>query len=61
MKFNIQHMGAEQDVELSWLSSITNAAELLHIATLEVGEAITLQCGSARLRASAPVHVRRVS
>ena len=61
MKFNVQHLDAEQDVELSWLSGITNAAELLRIATLEVGESITLQCGSARLRASAPVHVKRVS
>jgi hypothetical protein len=61
MKFNVQHMGAEQDVELSWLSGITNAAELLRIATLEVGESITLQCGSARPRADEPVHVTRVS
>jgi hypothetical protein len=61
VKFNVQHMGAEQHVELSWLSSITSAAELLHIASLEVGESITLDCGSARLRASAPVHVTRVS
>ena len=48
MKFNVQHMGAEQHVELSWLSGITNAAELLRIATLEVGESIILQRGSAR-------------
>ena len=61
MKFNVQHMGAEQHVELSWLSGITNAAELLRIATLQVGESVTLQCGSARLRASAPVHVTRVA
>jgi hypothetical protein len=61
MKFNVQHMGAEQHVELSWLSGITNAAELLRIATLEVGESIILRCGSVRLRASAPVHVTRVS
>jgi hypothetical protein len=61
MKFNVRHMGAEQDVELSWLSDITNAAELLRIATLAVGESITLQCGSARLHASAPVHVTRLS
>ena len=61
MKFNVQHMDAEQDVELSWLSSITNAAELLRIATLAVGESITLQRSTARLRAGAPVHVRRVS
>jgi hypothetical protein len=61
MKFNVQHMGAEQDVELSWLSGITNAAELLRIATLEVGESIILQRGSARPRAGEPVHVTRVS
>ncbi|MFL6565718.1 MAG: hypothetical protein ACJ8G5_12375 [Burkholderiales bacterium] len=61
MKFNVRHMGAEQDVELSWLSDITNAAELLRIATLHVGESITLQRSSARLRAGEPVHVRRVA
>jgi hypothetical protein len=61
MKFNVQHMGAEQDVELSWLSGITNAAELLRIAALEVGESITLQRGSVRPRAGEPVHVTRVS
>ncbi len=43
MKFNVRHMGAEQDVELSWLSAITNAAELLRIATLHVGESITMR------------------
>jgi hypothetical protein len=31
MKFNVQHMGAEQHVELGWLSGITNAGEPVHV------------------------------
>jgi hypothetical protein len=52
-------MGVDQDLELRWLSGITNAAELLRIATLEVGASITLQGND--VHASAPFHVTRVS
>jgi hypothetical protein len=61
MKFKLQHLGAEQEVELSWLSGITNAAELLYIAALQVGESVTLQCKGAQLRPGEPFHVTRVS
>ena len=61
MKFKLQHFGAEQEVELSWLSGIANAAELLRIATLQVGESVTLQRNGAQLQPSEPFHVTRVS
>ena len=61
MKFKLQHFGAEQEVELSWLSAITNAAGLLRIATLQVGESVTLQRNGARLHPGEPFHVTRVS
>jgi hypothetical protein len=53
MNFSVNHMGVEQDVELRWLSGITNAAELLRIATLEVGASITLQSDEVRASAMA--------
>jgi hypothetical protein len=61
MKFKLQHFGAEQEVELSWLSGLANAAELLRIATLQVGESVTLQRNGAKLRPSEPCYVTRVS
>jgi hypothetical protein len=61
MKFTVRRRGAEQDVELGWLSRITNAAELLRTATLQVGESITLSGNNSRLRPDGPFHVRRKS
>jgi hypothetical protein len=52
MRFIVRYMDAEQDVGLGWLSGITNAAELLRIATLSVGDSLTLR---------SLFHVRRVS
>jgi hypothetical protein len=52
-EFSVNHMDVEQDVELRWLSGITNAAELLRIATLEVGASITLQSDEVRASAMA--------
>jgi hypothetical protein len=61
MKFKLQHFGAEQEVELSWLSGIANAADLLRIAALQVGESVTLQRNGAQLRPGEPFHVTRLS
>jgi hypothetical protein len=61
MKFKLQHFGAEQEVELSWLSGLANAAELLRIATLQVGESVTLPRNGAQLRPGEPFHVTRLS
>jgi hypothetical protein len=61
MKFTVRRRGAEQDVELGWLSRITNAAELLRAATLQVGESTTLEGNSSRLRPDGLFHVRRMS
>jgi hypothetical protein len=61
MKFKLQHFGAEQEVELSWLWGIANAAELVRIATLQVGESVTLQRNGAQPRPGEPFQVTRVS
>jgi hypothetical protein len=61
MKFTVRRRGAEQDVELGWLSGITNAAELMRAAALQVGESITLKGNNSRLRPDGLFHVRRKS
>jgi hypothetical protein len=61
MKFNIRHLGVEQNVKLRWLWGITNAAELLRIGALQVGESITLHRNRTQLIPSERFHVRRVA
>lgn len=60
MKFSVRHLGAEQEVRLGWLAVISNAAELLRAATLQVGESITLK-GNTAMRRGEAFHIRRTS
>lgn len=60
MKFSVEHLGVEQEVQLGWLAVISNAAELLRAATLQVGESTTLK-GNSSMHPGEAFHVKRTS
>ena len=43
MKFNVNYLGVNQDVDLGWLSGIANVVELMRITALGVGESVTVR------------------